>query len=420
MRFRQLPYFRAYSLSGCEAASPQPSQAASGRAGVPPAEPGVPPGSPNVDRTSNCETRPSVVRSAGRDARQGRRDARPTRGQLNLRASSWIAFAALLTATAAHAAVDFKKEILPLIENHCLKCHRATHEENGKTVKPKGDLRLDAAWALLKGHKDIVPIKPKDADGSDMVRVVSLPRDDDEAMPPKDKGDPLTPAEIATLKKWIAEGADFGGWEGNIEGRPAGTAAAAKPPLAKERAHDLLYAKLTEGVKEPPSVAIQRARAAGAQLAQVGPGSPLLRVDFLTAVTRCDDAAVAALAPLARQIAHLDLARTNITDNACQEIAKMPRLTRLDLRGTKVTDAGVARLAGLENLTSINLYGTPVTDEALVTLARMKSLKSISLTETKATEAGRKKLESALPGAQIAFKLELPAPPAKATATPKK
>src|SRR3954468_22520187 len=104
-----------------------------------------------------------------------------------MRSFSMLA-AALLTAGSAHGAVDFKKEILPLIESHCLKCHRATHEENGKTVKPKGDLRLDGAWALLKGHKDIVPIKPKDAAGSDMVRVVSLPRDDDEAMPPKDKG----------------------------------------------------------------------------------------------------------------------------------------------------------------------------------------------------------------------------------------
>ncbi|HEV7402231.1 MAG TPA: c-type cytochrome domain-containing protein [Chthoniobacteraceae bacterium] len=330
----------------------------------------------------------------------------------------FIVAAALLTAGAAHAAVDFKKEVLPLIENHCLKCHRATHEENGKTVKPKGDLRLDAAWALLKGHKDIVPIKPKDAVGSDMVRVTSLPRDDDEAMPPKDKGEPLAPAEIATLKAWIAEGANFGGWEGNVEGRPAGTVGAVKPP-AKERAHDLLYAKLSEGVKEPASEALERAKAAGAQAAPLAPGSPLLRVDFLTAVARGDDAAVAALAPLAEQIAHLDLARTNVTDAACQEIARMRRLTRLDLRDTKITDAGIAKLAALENLVSINLYGAPVTDEALATLAKMKSLKSICVAETKVTEAGRKKLEAALPEAQIAANLEFPATPAKA-ATKKK
>lgn len=323
-----------------------------------------------------------------------------------------------LTASAAHAAVDFKKEILPLLENHCLKCHRATHEENGKTVKPKGDLRLDAAWALLQGHKDIVPIKPKDAAGSDIVRVVSLPRDNEEAMPPKDKGDPLTPAKIATLKAWIAEGADFGGWEGNLEGRPTGATGTSKP-LAKERAHALLYARLSESAKPAADEAIQRAKAAGAQVAPLAPGSPLLRVDFLTAVSACDDAAVAALAPLAEQVAHLDLARTHITDAACREIARMKRLTRLDLRDTKISDAGVAHLAALENLVSLNLYGTPVSDTAIDSLAKMKSLKSIALAETKVTEAGRQKLSAALPEAQIAFNLEIPIAPEK-TRPPKK
>lgn len=320
--------------------------------------------------------------------------------------------AALVGAVPAHAAVDFKKEILPLIENHCFKCHRAAHEENGKTVKPKGDLRLDAAWALLKGHKDIVPIKPKDADGSDMVRVASLPRDDDEAMPPKDKGEPLTAAEIAKLKAWIAEGADFGGWEGNLEGHPSGTPIVSKAP-AREREHDLLYAKLSEGVKEPSSDALDQAKAFGAQLAQLAPGSPLLRVDFLTAVNRCGDGAVIALGPIARHIVHLDLARTNITDGACQQIARMFRLTRLDLRQTKITDVGIVQLGGLEHLNSINLYGTAVTDQVVATLAKMKSLKSISIAETKVTEAGRKQLKAALPEAQIAFNLEFPITTAK-------
>ena len=46
---------------------------------------------------------------------------------------------AFLAGSAAHAAIDFKKEILPLLEGHCLKCHSAAHEEKGKLVKPKGE-----------------------------------------------------------------------------------------------------------------------------------------------------------------------------------------------------------------------------------------------------------------------------------------
>jgi len=33
-------------------------------------------------------------------------------------------------------------------------------------------------------------------------------------MPPEGKGDRLTDAEVATLKKWIESGAKFGSWKG--------------------------------------------------------------------------------------------------------------------------------------------------------------------------------------------------------------
>ncbi len=325
--------------------------------------------------------------------------------------------AALLSTVVARAASDFKTEIYPLIETHCLKCHSATHEVNGKVVKPKGGIRLDAAWAMLKGNDDVVPVKPKDVENSDLLRVVTLPRDDDKAMPPENKGDPLTAAEIATLKKWIAEGADFGGWEGNLEGKPATATAtvAAKAPV-KERERDHLYAKLADGLRPPMGDLLKKAQAGGAQVAPVSPDSPLLRVDFLTGVSQCDDQAVAALAPLADHIAHLDLARTNITDAAFKSIARMHRLARLDLRSVKITDDGIAPLATLENLTFLNLYGVPVTDEAVTALVKMKSLQNICITETKITDAGKNRLQAALPATEIVFNPDLTAPAGKGAA----
>jgi len=323
--------------------------------------------------------------------------------------------AALLSTVVAHAASDFKTEIYPLIETHCLKCHSATHEVNGKVLKPKGGIRLDAAWAMLKGNDDVVPVKPKDVENSDLLRVVTLPRDDDKAMPPENKGDPLTAAEIATLKTWIAEGADFGGWEGNLEGKPAAATVAAKVPV-KERERELFYAKLAEGLRPPVAELLAKAQAGGARVAPVSPDSPLLRVDFLTGVSQCNDQAVAALAPLADHIAHLDLARTNITDAALKDVARMRRLTRLDLRSVKITDTGIVQLAALENLTFLNLYGIPVTDEAVTALGKMKSLRNICLAETMITEAGKNKLQAALPLAQIVFNPDLTVPAGKGAA----
>lgn len=305
-----------------------------------------------------------------------------------------------------------------MLESRCLKCHRAAHEENGRTLKPKGDVRLDAAWALLKGNGEVVPVKPKDAEHSDMIRVVTLPREDDVAMPPKDKGDPLTPAEIARLKAWINEGADFGGWEGRLEGQPADAAKIATAP-AKEREHESFFTKLAAGLGQPAPADLQKACDAGAQAAPLQAGNPLLRVDFLKGVSQCDDRAVAGLAPIRERIAVLDLARTKITDAALEHVARMPRLARLDLRQTKITDAGVAQLAGLQNLASINLFGCEVTDQALAALAKIKSLKEIYLFETKATDAGVNKLMAELPQTRIVYQVDLSAGPEKPKAAKK-
>lgn len=313
----------------------------------------------------------------------------------------------------ASAAVDFKKEILPVIEAKCLKCHKATHMEEGKEIKPKNDLRLDAAWAMLKGGetKEHPSLVPKSSAKSYMFEVVTLPKDDDMFMPPK--GDPLTPAEIAKLKAWIDEGADFGGWEGNLEGKPAdapATTAAKAPP--KDREHDKIYKALSEGLKPPADDATKKAQAAGAQVSILQVGGPLVRVDFLTGVSRCNDESVAALVVIKDNIAHLDLARTSVTDAALKTAAQFPRLTHLDLRKTKVTDKGLEALAICKHLDYVNLFGTEVTDAGLAALAGIKTLRNVYLYETKVTDAGVARLKAALPKADIVSNVVMPAPQA--------
>ena len=314
----------------------------------------------------------------------------------------------IFTGFPAQAKTDFKKDILPLLESRCLKCHKAAHEENGKMQKPKGDIRLDAAWSISLGNKDVIPVKPKDIAHSAIINVVTLPRDDDKAMPPEGKGDPLTPAEVLKLKTWITEGADFDGWTGNLSGKPADTVKAPPAPLI-EREHEKLYKNLTAGLQPPAADVLKKLQAGGPQIAPLMTGSPLLRVDFLKAVNQCDDNTLAALTPIKNNIAQLDLARTRITDASCKNIAQMPRLTHLDLRQTKITNAAIAQLSTLKNLVSLNLYGTEITDEAVPSLSAIKTLKYITVFECKMTEAGVSQLETALPQADIVFNADLAA-----------
>lgn len=320
------------------------------------------------------------------------------------------AIAALLVGVSAQGAVNFKTEILPVLEAKCVKCHKAPYTENGKQVEPKSELRLDAPWAMLKGGESKRPaLVPKDPAKSYMFEVVNLPKDDDMFMPPK--GDPLTKEETAKLKAWIEEGADFGDWEGNLVGKPADAPNSTKvAAVAKPREHDLLYKKLSEGLQPPSTDATKKAQAAGAQVSILQVGGPLVRVDFLTGVSRCDDESIAALSVIKDNVAHIDLARTIITDEALKTLATYPRLTRLDLRKTKVTDKGVEYLTACKNLTYLNLYGTEVTDASIPALAGMKNLQSVFVWETKVTEAGIAKLKAGLPKAEIVGDAPMPAP----------
>jgi hypothetical protein len=306
----------------------------------------------------------------------------------------------LLAGSVSYAAVSFDKEIWPFLEKRCVECHKAPFTENGKKKEPKAGLRLDGAWAMMKGSEDGPVIKPKEADKSALYSVVTLPKDDDDHMPPK--GEPLSESEIKLLKRWIDEGADFGTWEGNTEGKPAQLGA--EGSAARKRKHDDFYKALEAGAKPVADAVLKKVTDAGAQVATISTTSALVRVDFLTGVSKCDDAKVATLLLIADNVAHLDLGRTIITDAALATVAKMPRLARLDLRQTKITDKGLESLTALKKLQVLNLYGTEVTDMGVQALASLKSLKQVFLWQSKATEAGAKKLQAALPSATVSVK----------------
>ena len=94
--------------------------------------------------------------------------------------------------------VTYATDIKPLFEKSCVKCHGAE--------KQKGKLRLDSLEAALKGGEDGKCIEPKDSAKSTLVHSVAR-LNDDEAMPPKDKGEPLTKEQVGLIRAWIDQGA---------------------------------------------------------------------------------------------------------------------------------------------------------------------------------------------------------------------
>ncbi|MEM7010029.1 MAG: c-type cytochrome domain-containing protein [Verrucomicrobiota bacterium] len=297
----------------------------------------------------------------------------------------------------ANAEVDFEKQILPLFEKACMECHKAPYEEDGRLKKPKGGLRLDAKWAIEMGGDGGALLTEGDPKTSELHVRVTLPEDDDDFMPPK--GDPWTKEEVELVALWIKEGAKFGSWEGNLEGKPE-----EKKPEVYVSAVQVHYEQLADGLKLASDGNIAKVEEQGGRVTPLAVDNPLLRVDFLVERDNTTDDKVAAIGSISENIAQLELQRTKVTDAGLATVADLPRLTRLDLNSTEVGDEGMKHLSGLKNLQYLNLYQTKVSDAGLAEIGKIKSLKNVYLWKSEVTEAGAKKLQDQLPEAKVNFK----------------
>ena len=107
----------------------------------------------------------------------------------------------------AEEKVDFEKDVLPILEGACFKCHSA------QAKKVKGEIRLDDVAAIRAKSRTNNLVFPRKPEKSLLVKVISLPEGDDEVMPPPDKAKPLAAEQVALIRKWIEQGADFGHWK---------------------------------------------------------------------------------------------------------------------------------------------------------------------------------------------------------------
>lgn len=100
----------------------------------------------------------------------------------------------------AAAKVDFARDIQPIIETSCLRCHGPE--------KPKSRFRLDNRDPALRGGAKGVDILPGQSARSPLIHYVARLVEDLE-MPPAGKGDPLTREQVALLRAWIDQGVEW-------------------------------------------------------------------------------------------------------------------------------------------------------------------------------------------------------------------
>jgi WD40 repeat protein len=98
-------------------------------------------------------------------------------------------------ATAAIAA-DFGRDVMPILESNCLRCHN--------TAKAEGGLLVESHEDLLRGGDSGAPVVAGQPDVSPFILQVegrAKPK-----MPPKSD---LAPDEIAVLRAWVERGAKY-------------------------------------------------------------------------------------------------------------------------------------------------------------------------------------------------------------------
>src|SRR3954447_7823110 len=129
------------------------------------------------------------------------------------RTLAWLLSVTTLTASVradTPKPIDFAHDIAPLLKARCAECHT-----DGKY---KGSFSLDTREAMLKSEA-VVPGKSGE---SELIERVTSD-DPDEVMP--QKGERLTPDEVARLKAWIDQGVP---WEKGFTFKTSGYVAPLK------------------------------------------------------------------------------------------------------------------------------------------------------------------------------------------------
>ncbi len=106
-----------------------------------------------------------------------------------------IVWAFFISTARADQPLDFAKDVAPIFQQHCVRCHSAGNA--------KGDVSL-ATFAHLKENDYVVAGDP---DSSYLLELVTASSGEPPAMPQESK--PLSDEEVTTLRRWITDGAKW-------------------------------------------------------------------------------------------------------------------------------------------------------------------------------------------------------------------
>jgi hypothetical protein len=236
----------------------------------------------------------------------------------------------------------------------------------------------------LTGGENGDVVVANNASDSEMFVRMTLPKDNDDHMPPEGKTQP-SKEEIALIGAWLDAGHPFGG-------------TIAESGLKKELFLPFFPKKVDNDypnvdVAEASQGSIEAIKNKGIHIDKISKATNFLKVSCLNKPS-FSDSDFELLHPLEKQIAILDLGGTKVTDAIFEKLATLPHLTVLDMDHTGITGKGIEKLASAsEHLKSINLTDTQFQEPYLQKLADFKKLKRVYVFNTNLDANGTKSLK---------------------------
>jgi hypothetical protein len=161
-------------------------------------------------------------------------------GFVFIRVHSWIFLCTLLCALTTDAAIDFDRDIRPILSDKCFHCHGPDPETR------EAGLRLDTREGAV--HEDSQAVVPGQPGKSTLIHRIHA-KDSEDVMPPLDSNRVLSTQEKKLLRQWISEGANWSEHWAFVP--PVAPALPAKSEWARNPIDQFVEAKLGTLKPEP-------------------------------------------------------------------------------------------------------------------------------------------------------------------------
>jgi len=140
--------------------------------------------------------------------------------------------------------VEFNRDVRPILSENCFACHGPDKGHR------KADLRLDLKEGLAAERDGVKVVVAGDPASSELYRRL-ITHDLEERMPSRESGKSLTEAQIATLKAWIEQGAEYQGHWSYLSPRRPEAWTVSDPGGARNPVDRLILAKLKDAGLAP-------------------------------------------------------------------------------------------------------------------------------------------------------------------------